>query len=261
MVSSATIEVYLIIAIGMIVVLLFSGFIVLFVIIYQKRMLAEKVHRQELEGTLQQRILQATLESQEAERKSMSVDLHDSIGGMLSAVRIGLATVSRQMEDPKKMSSSIEMLDETIESVRRISRELMPATLEKFGLLAGARELVEKLQATSSIQMSMVTLGASRALGNNREIMIYRIAQELLNNAIKHSKATFIEVVFNYQSKLILTIDDNGVGMDPKNLELHRSSSLGMYNIQSRVQLLHAEIVADPEKTEGTRIIVTIPYE
>lgn len=249
------------IGIGTSVMLILAGSIVLFITFYQKRLAQEQLKQQLLESKFQQKLLEATLDSLEKERSRVAGDLHDSVGGMLSAIRLGLSTVGRQLPDPRSMDAQKQMLDDTIESVRKISRELMPATLEKFGLVPATRELCEKMQATTQVQIGFVELGETRQIGNKRRLMIYRITQELLNNAFKHSKATFIEIVFDFKEKLYLIVEDNGIGIDPKQLEESGRKSLGLFNIQSRVQLLSASVTIDPEKKDGSKIIVAIPYE
>ena len=249
------------IGIGTSVMLILAGSIVLFITFYQKRLAQEQLKQQLLESEFQQKLLEATLDSLEKERSRVAGDLHDSIGGMLSAIRLGLSTVGRHLPEPHNMDAQKQMLDDTIESVRKISRELMPATLEKFGLVPAVRELCEKMQATTQTQIGLVELGETKPLNLKRRLMVYRITQELLNNAFKHSKATYIEVVFDFREKLYLIVEDNGIGIDPKHLEESGRKSLGLFNIQSRVQLLHASVTIDPEMKDGSKIIVTIPYE
>ncbi|MEJ0031142.1 MAG: ATP-binding protein [Bacteroidota bacterium] len=254
-------QVFLLIAIGTVVMLILAGFIVLFVTIYQKRMFEERLKQQVLESQFQQKVLEATLDSQESERSRVAGDLHDSIGGMLSAVRVGLSAIGRQLPDTHILDAQKQMLDDTIESVRKISRELMPATLEKFGLIPAVRELCEKMQATTQIQIGIMELGETRPIDNRRQLMVYRITQELLNNAFKHSKATYIEILFDFRENLYLIVEDNGIGMNPRQMEESGRKSLGLFNIQSRVQLLTAAVTIDPDKKDGSKITVSVPYE
>jgi signal transduction histidine kinase len=254
-------HVFTMIAIGTGVMLLLAGAIVLFITYYQKKMFEARLKQQLLESQFQQKVLEATLDSQENERSRVAGDLHDSIGGMLSAVRVGLSAIGKQLPNPHVMDPQKQMLDDTIESVRKISRELMPATLEKFGLIPAVRELCEKMQATTQIQIGFVELGETRPVNNRRQLMVYRITQELLNNAFKHSKATYIEVVFSFSENLYLIVEDNGIGIDPKQMEESGRKSLGLFNIQSRVQLLSATVTIDREKKDGSRITVSVPYE
>ncbi len=254
-------QVFLLIAIGTGGMLILAGAIVLFITFYQKRMFEARLKQQLLESQFQQKVLEATLDSQESERSRVAGDLHDSIGGMLSAIRMGLSAIGRQLPNQHVLDPQKQMLDDTIESVRKISRELMPATLEKFGLIPAVRELCEKMQATTHTQIGLVELGETRPIENRRQLMVYRITQELLNNAFKHSKATYIEVVFEFKEKLYLIVEDNGIGIDPKHMRESGRKSLGLFNIQSRVQLLSATVTIDPNKKDGSKISVSVPYE
>src|SRR5687768_3777625 len=114
--------------------LLLAMSIVFFVLFYQRKMLETKLKQQQMEVEYQQKMLQAALESQENERKRLAADLHDSIGAMLSTIRLKLGTFSR-IEGilTNDIDQTKTMLDDTITSVRRLSRDLLPATLEKFG--------------------------------------------------------------------------------------------------------------------------------
>ncbi len=254
-------QVFLLIVIGTGGMLILSGAIVLFITFYQKKMVEARLKQQLLESQMQQKVLEATLESQESERSRVAGDLHDSIGGMLSAVRVGLSAIARQMPNPSVMEAQKQMLDDTIESVRKISRDLMPATLEKFGLVPAVRELCERMRITTKIEIGVMELGTSRKIDRKRELMVYRIAQELLNNAFKHSQATYIEVVFHFKENLYLIVEDNGVGIDVKQEAEAGRKSLGLFNIRSRVQLLGASVMIDRDKKDGSKIIVTVPYE
>ena len=254
-------NIVLLIALGTAATLFMAIAIVLFVVFYQKRMLNEQLRRQELEKTVQQQILQATLESQEAERRKVAADLHDSIGGMLSAIRVGVSRLGALLPEPQKMEASKQMLDDTIDAVRQISRDLMPATLEKFGLGTAVRELAERLQATAHIQIGVVEMGtrSTTLLSRSHELMLFRIVQELLNNAIKHAQATYIEVVLTYGETVQLTVEDNGVGISREQRARSGLGSLGLFNVESRLQLLGATLHIDEEKSDGSKITVTLP--
>src|SRR5690349_12110838 len=134
MVGPSEYQVALIIIVGTVAMLLLSGAVILFMVIYQKRMFQEQVKRQRLELGYQQRLMEAVLESQENERRRLAGELHDSIGGMLSTIRVGLTSISKQIDQPEIINQPKQMLDETISTVRNISLDLMPPTLERFGL-------------------------------------------------------------------------------------------------------------------------------
>jgi two-component system, NarL family, sensor kinase len=241
--------------------LILAGSIVVFVVFYQKKMLQEQFKRQTLEFDHQQKMMQAELESQESERRRVAADLHDSIGGMLSTIRVGLSSVAKALPDPQSMDETKQMLDDTISSVRRISRDLMPSTLEKFGLTHAIRELCERFEQTAKIKISFVENVDVPKLEPQRELMIFRIAQELLNNSVKHSQASLIEVTLLNSEKLVLVVEDNGVGFDAdyyKN-DISGNKGLGLYSIENRTRLLGGDVKFVAKKPRGSKTTLIAP--
>ncbi len=254
---------FFLIAVGTVVMLLLVTAIIIFMVFYQKKMIQEQAKRQELELVHQQKMMEAALESQENERKRVAADLHDSIGAMLSAIRLGLITVSRKIPDPASLNDAKEMLDETIGSVRRISRDLMPSTLEKFGLAHAMKELCERFQSTAQLPIRYREEGEVKSIDPKKELMIFRIVQELLNNAIKHAKATNISVTFRTTDTFQIMVEDDGVGFnfEQQHASTKMEKGLGLFNIENRTRLLHATLEFDKEKKIGTRTTLTVPYE
>jgi len=243
--------------------LLLVSAIILFMVFYQKKMIQEQIKRQKLESEFQQKMMIAELDSQESERRRVAGDLHDSIGAMLSAIRLGLITIGKQIPDPTRINDTKEMLDETIGSVRRISRDLMPSTLEKFGLAHALKELCERFQTTSQLAIHYHEHGEIKAIEAKRSLMIFRIIQELLNNAIKHAKASSISITIYSADTLQIVVEDDGIGFDFE--EKHSSKTiekgLGLFNIDNRARLLGATIEFEKERKKGACITLTVPYE
>lgn len=249
------------VAIGTVGMLLLTAAIILFMVFYQKRMLQEQLHRQQLDINHQVRIMEAVLESQELERKRVAADLHDSVGGMLSAIRVGLITVGRQLPDPNTLDQQKKMLDDTIGSVRSISRDLMPATLERFGLGHALRELCDQVHNTALLPVNFHEQGEIHDIPSNKQLMLFRIAQELITNAVKHARATIIQVNLRVSDEVVMVVEDDGIGFDPDSI---RSSAvpgrgLGLFNIENRVRLLNAKIVHEIVGSHGTRVTFSMP--
>jgi two-component system NarL family sensor kinase len=261
MAESQATQIYLIVAVGIVTMLLMSGAIILFIVFYQKRMIVEQLKRRAMEHEFQEKMLQAELESQETERRRLAADLHDSIGGMLSTIRVGMATMARQLGNPESMDQTKQMLDDTITSVRRISRDLMPSTLEKFGLIHALRELCERFQNTSGIQIDFIEEGRIEDFEKNRQLMIFRIVQELLNNAIKHAQATRIVVHLKAESVIGISVEDDGVGFDAEAVkkDAQNGRGLGLFNIENRARLLGGKIVYASQGKSGSKTTLTIP--
>ena len=244
--------------------LILSGSIVLFVVFYQKKMLQEQFKRKQLELDYQQRMMLASMESEENERRRLAGELHDSIGAMLSTIRVGITTLARQIPDPQSVEQPKQLLDETIQSVRKISRDLMPSTLEKFGFAQAVKELCERFHATSQVPIHYTENGELNSFDKNRELMLFRVVQELLNNALKHSQAKEINVILTSESEnVIVAVEDNGVGFDVEAVRNSKDSGrgLGLFNIENRARLLNARIDYDTERTAGSKTTLIVPYE
>lgn len=237
--------------------LLLAIAIVVFVLFYQKKMLQEQLKRQLMEADFQKKMLQAALDSQENERRRLAADLHDSIGAMLSTIKVGLATMGRTEAIPSEgLIQTKQMLDDTIESVRSISRDLMPSTLEKFGLGQAIKEMCEKIAGTAHLIVLYDEQGEAVPFDKTREVMVFRIVQELLNNAIKHSNATAINVNAAWNHGLSISVQDNGKGFDydKQRDKKGRSTGLGLFNIENRARLLGAKVLFEKPAQGGIKI-------
>jgi signal transduction histidine kinase len=253
----------LIFSLATVAMLVLAGFIILFVVFYQKKMIQEQLKRQQLELVYQQKMMEAMLESEENERRRLAGDLHDSVGGMLSTIRVGLTTIAKQIPDPSSLEQSKQMLDDTITSVRRISLDLMPSTLEKFGLIPALKEICERFQSAAFIPVNFYESGEVKLIDRKRELKIFRIVQELLNNAIKHSQASSIQVSVSAENQLKICVQDDGIGFDPtlSDSVAQSGNGLGLYNMANRARLLNATLDFDVYIKTGSKITLTIPYE
>ncbi len=259
-----TAQVYFIIGVSAIAMLLMAGSIILFVLYYQKRMTEEQLRRQRMEIEHQKKMIEASLESEERERRRVAGDLHDSIGAMLSTIRLSLISHARRYpEETESIAECKKMLDDTIESVRRISRDLMPSTLERFGLVQAVKELCDRFQTTSAIPIVFREIGQTPSLPRTRELMLFRIIQEVLNNGMKHAQASTLQVTFDNKECLIVTVEDDGRGFDhhgPK-IEKITEKGLGLFNIDNRARLAGGTVDLQSVPGHGTKVTITVPYE
>jgi signal transduction histidine kinase len=260
-VQAQSFQVYFAIAAVIVAMLVMAGAIIVFVVFYQKRMIREQMKQQQMEFDYQQKMMQAELESQESERRRLAADLHDSIGGMLSTIRVGLATISKALPEPQAIDQTKQMLDDTITSVRRISRDLMPSTLEKFGFVHAIKELCERFQGTSKITIRFSQDGEISSLEPQRELMVFRIVQELLNNAVKHAQADTIQVTIQNSGQLAVSVEDDGIGFDieEQRKDKQNGKGLGLFNIENRARLLGGMLAFEKGRPKGSKTILTLP--
>ncbi len=255
-------------ATGTLIMLLLAIAIVSFIVYYQRRLIQEQIEKQKLKAEAQERMLAATIQTQESERKRIAKDLHDEIGALLAAIRLGVIQIGSDETTGtfgvEKAEEAKKLIEETIKNVRRISQDLMPATLEKFGLVAALKELCQKLEKASGVRMDFDGNEIDFPLKMQSALALYRIVQELINNTLKHAKATKIIISLQKTNTLLyLTVADNGSGFD---LEYARGQSkgvrgLGLSNIESRINMLNATIRYETAPGEGTQVTIEIPLE
>ncbi len=192
--------------------------------------------------------INSMLEGEEKERKRIAEDLHDRVGSMLSALRL-------QMDSGDTKVNTL--LDETVDEVRRISHNLETKVLNRFGLAAALDDLAEKVQGSEKIKFEMHTLDLDERLENKVEINVYRIVQELISNALKHSRAHEIVAQINrIHDHLVVTVEDDGVGFN--RLETG-GSGMGLKNVISRANDLNGSFNVDSGQGKGTTVTVEIP--
>jgi signal transduction histidine kinase len=210
-------------------------------------------------------IQEALLKGQTIERKRVASELHDNVGSLLSAVRVSLLTLNRQKlptHDQKVFAQIQQMVEGACNEVRLISHNLLPAELQKYGLQMALEKMFERLNFSTRIDFTLNTKGLKEMEENKIEINrkasfhIYSICLELINNILKHSKASDAALTFRKNGETMeLFMRDNGVGLSEEQQEN------GFRNIRERVEALKGKLNILSEKEEGSRIQISIPVE
>lgn len=197
----------------------------------------------------------ALFEGEQNERIRIARDLHDSVGQMLSLIKMNLSSQEQNLENEKVQN----LVDKTISEVRTISHNLIPEELN-FGIIPALENLADKVNSSSSTKMEIDIPDEIRTLEFQRqnELSIYRIVQEVVNNMIKHADATSVNLLIKKtENILIINIRDNGKGLD--NNSISNSSGIGWKNINARVHMMDGKIKIESEKLAGTQIEITLP--
>jgi|AntRauTorckE5430_2_1112549.scaffolds.fasta_scaffold02401_4 signal transduction histidine kinase len=233
--------------------------LVAFIVIYQRRIFAQERLRQDEEKAHQKQLLTAAVDVQESERRRIASDLHDDIGSLLSATRLYLrqlnpAATAERIDGIRNQSLTI--LDEMIQNTRRITHDLLPPTLAKFGFHAAAEDLCERIDHSGAIKVYFTTNTEDR-FDPKGEIALYRVLQELLNNTIKHAGAKTVRIEMDGgREALHLFYQDDGKGFD---LATTKSKGLGLRNIESRVTLVGGSIRSDSAPGAGLKVTIVLP--
>lgn len=208
------------------------------------------------------RQLNAMAEMQEKERTRVAKDLHDGLGSMLSGIKMSLSNMKGNAvmtnENVQVFERSLNMLDNSIHELRRVAHNLMPETLVKFGLSAALKDFTDFINQSNVLKAIFQQVGEEHRLASSTELAVYRLANELINNALRHAAATELIIQLHYEtSSVTLTVQDNGRGFNPEILKQTHGS--GWPNIRSRVEYLNGALDIDAKPGEGSAIIIRIP--
>ncbi len=204
---------------------------------------------------------QSLLEGQESERRRLSQDIHDSLGPLLSTIRLNLESISSKENLDKETIARLDkvedLVNEVTQDMRDISHALMPSAIVDFGLNTALENLCKKVNDSENIKINYFSKNMKNRLDQNIELGLYRISQELLNNALKYSKAKTIHLqLIRHADNLVLTMEDDGIGFDKKLIANKTDSGIGLRNIETRVTLLNGTF--DIESSEGNGVFSTI---
>jgi len=200
------------------------------------------------------------LQAQEAERGRISRELHDETGQALMVLRFQLEMLlsdTRSGEQKEKIQESLDLLDRTIEGLRRTIARLSPRVLEELGLIAGIRRQAQLLTRHTGIQASLELPADAGALEHDLEVALYRSVQEALQNVVKHAHARHCTVRLTVtSSRITLVIEDDGVGFVPR---ASQQEGFGLTGMRERAAALGGSVSVRSQPEKGTRVRITFP--
>jgi signal transduction histidine kinase len=208
---------------------------------------------------LQRERIMAEITILENERKRIAADLHDSMGPLLSTIKLNIHSITVADErDNQIIAKSSTYIDEVIRGLRQISHNLLPATLERKGLTEALHEFIRQVSEKQPLEIKFHTSGQID-IPPEKEIHIFRIIQEITHNTLKHARATQLQIVLTRESGFYLVlIKENGTGFDVKKARAE-SSGLGMKSLAIRTDILRASLSIDSVPGQGTNYFVKIP--
>lgn len=246
--------------------LLLSVFIVAFVLIYQRKkhkhlraMLQLKNEQELMQKHYEEEILRTQLEIQEQTLNTISGEIHDNIGQMLSLVKLNLALVDVEGNHPhqQKISDSHQLVKKVIQDLRHLSHSMNAGYVSDMGLQRALEYELEMIRKTGVMDTIFETEGAVRRLDKQKELIFFRIAQECFNNVIKHAEANKLLVKISYlPEEIFLWIKDNGKGIDLILLNENAEAGLGIRNMKNRATLISADFSIASVPGQGTEITI-----
>lgn len=236
-------EYLIVIAIGLMALMALS--VIMFVVLHQRRVIRHQLELNELESQKQMELLQASIQSEEEERQRIAAELHDDVGATLSSARLFLHQAEKHSTSPELIRQSGQLVDDSIRKVRDISHKLQPGTLQALGLHTALQALSDVYKRSGSLKFDVLPASNLPRLNAHTELHLYRIVQELTNNIVRHSRATFIVLqVSSMNDALCVTMQHDGNGMDDKSYEgfLQQKNGIGLKNISNRLRFINGKI-------------------
>ncbi len=234
---------------SLVIALLLIGFLYFF----QKN--RKKVHQREIRALRQEKelhLLQAIMQGEEKERSRIAKDLHDGVAGMLAAVKMHFSSIqtgSTDFADAEGYIQGMKLLNEATQEIRKTSHNLMPEVLLQHGLDEALRRYCTNVNNSRILQIQYDSWGLIDRFVDGFELSVYRIVQELLNNIVKHSKASQAMVQLTEQDDLLsISIEDNGVGF---NQDQYSSEGMGLRSLMKRIQAMNGKMELQASEQTG----------
>lgn len=222
-------------------------------LLFIRSRLKKRVHREELKSLQQQKelqLLQALMQGEEKERSRIAKDLHDGVAGMLAAVKMHFSSMpgADELSGSEGYEQGMKLLNEATQEIRKTSHNLMPEVLLQHGLDEALRRYCNNVNNSKVLQIQYDSWGSIDRFNDSFELSVYRIVQELINNIIKHSKATQAIVQLSQQEDMLsISIEDNGVGFSNDG----GKDGMGLRSLQSRIRAMNGKIEMESSQQSG----------
>ncbi|NCI46320.1 sensor histidine kinase [Sediminibacterium soli] len=232
-----------------------AGVLAMLVVFFVVTILRHQRRKMELER--QQLVSEILL--LETERGRIAADLHDELGSLVSAIKLNMQCLNTaDPEDADILERTGGYIDTTMQKIREISNNLMPKSLQKKGLVSAIREFTDMIGHSGSLKLRFDASPELIRMPAENEIHVYRVVQEITNNALKHANAAHIQVTLRADDKkLHLLVSDDGQGFHTG--EAGKKQGHGLQNIMRRVDMLQGSIYLESQPGAGTQYTIEIP--
>jgi two-component system, NarL family, sensor kinase len=230
--------------------------IVIAAILYYNRRKKSQLEQEQLQHQFAQTLLQTQIEMQEQTLNKLSQEIHDNIGQVLSLAKINLNTL--KAGETEKINSTKDLLTKAIHDLRHLSRSMLGEKIAEMGLPNAIEQELKAVEISGQLSTRFHIHGHVLPLDAQRTIILFRIVQEAISNAIKHAGATRLTIELDYTSShLLITIADDGKGFDQAALDVLKTG-IGLKNMQNRTALIKGRFDIQSTPDSGTKISITI---
>lgn len=258
-------EIIFTLAASVIIMLALSGFVIYIILASQRRKLQQQHEKEQLRESYEKEVLTTQIESRDQTLRDVSQEIHDNMGQLLSVARINLNILEKEFAGHpqlQRLNETNNLLGDVIKYIRMLSKGLNSDMLGSYGLRESIKFELKRIEQSALITCQFFTEGEDFAIDAKKEIVIYRMVQEILNNILKHAAASIISIHMRYSSDTFsLVIQDNGTGFNQAEAAARgiQESGSGLRNLQKRAALVGAELQIISAPAQGTTITITLP--
>jgi two-component system, NarL family, sensor kinase len=259
-------EIYFVIIVGIILGLLLVSFIVSILFLYQRRQQRQEQEIDRMKDMYEKEALRSQLEIQENTFKTIAQELHDNIGQMLSVVKLSLSILPIEKEHQafEQVQNSQEILNKAIFDLSNLTKSLHTERIADIGLAESIRYELYAIRKTGIIKVQFNVEGVETPFSEQKSIFLFRMFQEMMNNILKHAKATEVIVHLQYSDNIfVMEIKDDGAGFDvtEKRESASSGSGVGLRSLFNRASIIGADISINSEPGNGTSILIELPLQ
>lgn len=238
------------------ILLLITLFIVMLVVAYLKRDLKHLKEKESMEADFENQLLQSQLETQEETLHQLSTEIHDNVGQLLNSTKLLIGLTQRSLpEPPETLLMADDTLGKAIQEIRSLSKSLNKEWLQQFNFIENLEAEINRINAARSLQIHLYRPD-TLSMKASEQIILFRIVQEVLQNAMKHAFAKTIEIKIKEDNRLLtIFIADDGTGFD----EAAITQSVGLLNIKHRTKLLGGTVRWLSSINNGTQVTIQLP--
>ncbi len=240
--------------------MLLAVFFILFISFYRKKAIENVREKESIRMQFQEQLLQSKIEIQEQAFNEISRELHDNIGQQLSLAKLNLNTLKaiEDAEDREKINDSKDLIANTIYQIRSISKTLLGEKVSSIGLVEAIKNEIERLEKAGLFSISLILHSTVFVLNPQKEIILFRMVQEALQNIVRHAAATAVSIQITYEKNVLkISLQDNGKGF---NLVEAEANGIGLMNMRTRATTIGAMLRISTAQQKGTLIEITLQH-
>ncbi len=247
-------DILIAILVGIVFIFLFCSLMIMVLINFVRRKRKILLEKQEREAAFQQQLLQVQIEMQENTLKTISQEIHDNVGQVLSLAKMNLSILTLKDKSNEKLEDIKELVGKAIVDLRALSTGYYGQGLEDdTGLIKAIRREIKRLEKTELFSIHFTTEIAEIELEKNKAIFLYRMIQEIFNNILKHSEAKNINIaIFQQKDTIHIKIADDGKGFDKTDSSF--KAGIGLNSLQQRAAIMGAELIMESSINKGTSV-------